>query len=145
MSEHEKIVGLWFEKAESDLIAANILFESNPLVLDIVCFHCQQAVEKYLKGLLVFYNVEFPRTHILEYLLKLCSRIDSEFKEIELKELSQFAVRARYPHDSYAPENEEAVYYLELVNIVKELVYSIIYQEISTINAELQPLYDIEF
>jgi hypothetical protein len=33
MSEQEKMVGLWFEKAQADLIAANILFESNPSLI----------------------------------------------------------------------------------------------------------------
>ena len=145
MSEHEKIVGLWFDKAEADLTAANILFESNPLVLDIVCFHCQQAVEKYLKGFLVFYDVEFPKTHILEYLIKLCSKVDPVFNTIELNELSQFAVRARYPHDSYAPEREETFYYLELGQNVRELVIMKINQVFSLNNFELQTFNEVSF
>ena len=144
-SEHEKIVGLWFDKAEADLTAANILFESNPLVLDIVCFHCQQAVEKYLKGFLVFYDVEFPKTHILEYLIKLCSKVDPVFNTIELNELSQFAVRARYPHDSYAPEREETFYYLELGQNVRELVIMKINQVFSLNNFELQTFNEVSF
>ena len=145
MSEHEKIVGLWFDKAEADLTAANILFESNPLVLDIVCFHCQQAVEKYLKGFLVFYDVEFPKTHILEYLIKLCSKVDPVFNTIELNELSQFAVRARYPHDRYAPEREETFYYLELGQNVRELVMFKINQELAIINTQLQTISEFSF
>jgi len=40
---------------------------------EIVGFHCQQAVEKYLKVLLTFYQIEFPKTHEIERLLALVS------------------------------------------------------------------------
>src|ERR1039457_6652020 len=30
---------------------------------EIVGFHCQQTVENYLKVLLTFYQIEFPKTH----------------------------------------------------------------------------------
>ena len=40
---------------------------------EIVGFHCQQTVEKYLKVLLTFYQVEFPKTHEIERLLALAS------------------------------------------------------------------------
>lgn len=45
----QKHLSQWIEKAEHDLIAAKLIIEHNPLILDIVCFHSQQAVEKYLK------------------------------------------------------------------------------------------------
>lgn len=39
----------WVIKAEEDLKAAWILFESNDFPSSVVCFHAQQAVEKFLK------------------------------------------------------------------------------------------------
>ena len=41
----------WFLKAESDLITARHMVESDG-PYDTACFHAQQAAEKYLKGLL---------------------------------------------------------------------------------------------
>ena len=31
----------WIEKAEHDLIAARLIIEHQPIILDIACFHCQ--------------------------------------------------------------------------------------------------------
>lgn len=38
----------WFEKGNHDLDEANLSFREGGWT-DIICFHCQQAVEKYLK------------------------------------------------------------------------------------------------
>ena len=42
----------WLRKAEADLRSARRLFALKPTDHDVVCFHCQQAAEKFLKGLL---------------------------------------------------------------------------------------------
>ncbi len=42
--EEKEILLQWIEKATHDLIAADILIQANPIILDIACFHCQQAV-----------------------------------------------------------------------------------------------------
>jgi len=40
MTEEEKNILLqWTEKAANDLLAAQILIEASPLILDIACFH----------------------------------------------------------------------------------------------------------
>ena len=57
----------WFVKAESDLYTAQQMLKSDG-PYDTACFHAQQAVEKYLKGLLAFRNQPFQRTHNLEEL-----------------------------------------------------------------------------
>jgi HEPN domain-containing protein len=70
----DHIVAAWMEKADHDLGSAKIIFLHIPDYYDTVAFHCQQAVEKYLKALLVFYNIKFDRQHDLTYLLELLSR-----------------------------------------------------------------------
>ncbi len=41
----------WFEKAENDLKAAKYLFTKKDVdFYGNIAFHCQQFVEKYLKG-----------------------------------------------------------------------------------------------
>jgi HEPN domain-containing protein len=42
----------WAQKAERDWEVAHKLAAEKPPPRDIVCFHCQQAAEKYLKALL---------------------------------------------------------------------------------------------
>jgi HEPN domain-containing protein len=122
MTDREQVVLQWLERAEVDLRAAEILIEADPLILDIACFHCQQAVEKFLKGYLGYIDIVFPFTHSLEYLLELCSEHDNEFGVLEIGNLTQFAVRMRYPHDSFAPDKEESIFYFEVTGRVKKMV-----------------------
>ncbi len=44
----------WFKIAESDLASANFLRKMHPPPLENICYHCQQAAEKFLKGYLAF-------------------------------------------------------------------------------------------
>ncbi len=44
--------GKWVRKAEEDTKAARILANRTPPLRDAACFHCHEAVEKYLKALL---------------------------------------------------------------------------------------------
>jgi HEPN domain-containing protein len=70
----ESLLRGWIEKAEADLEAAQQLaprVTERTGLREIVGFHCQQTVEKYLKALLTFYQVEFPKTHELDRLLTL--------------------------------------------------------------------------
>lgn len=44
---HNKLVSTWFSFAETDLLAARHLYETMyPQPYEIICYHCQQAVEK---------------------------------------------------------------------------------------------------
>jgi HEPN domain-containing protein len=124
MSEHLLVVKQWIQRAEADHKAAEILIGTDPVILDIACFHCQQSFEKLLKAYLVYHNVDFPFTHSLELLIELCAEIDEEFNSLDIKNLTQYAVRMRYPHDSFAPESEEAYYYLKLNEKLKNMVFS---------------------
>ena len=54
----------WLAKANSDLMAAEVLLKSKiPFQPQQVLFHCQQAAEKSLKAFLVWKEVTFHWTH----------------------------------------------------------------------------------
>jgi len=75
------------------------LVDAKPRTYDLVCFHCQQAAEKFLKGFLYERGVAFKKTHILEDLIDLCLPIDATFfplRPIALG-MTRFAVEYRYP------------------------------------------------
>ncbi|HEY4149506.1 MAG TPA: HEPN domain-containing protein [Chitinophagaceae bacterium] len=123
MTEAEKRhLEQWVDKAEHDLIAANLIIEHQPIILDIACFHCQQAVEKYLKTFLIFKKEEFPKTHNLDLLLQNCTTHNEAFTDIDLKNLEDFAVRGRYPHDFLRPDLAETKEFYEIAVAVKSLV-----------------------
>ncbi|HEC02797.1 MAG TPA: HEPN domain-containing protein [Phycisphaerales bacterium] len=65
---------------------------------DIVCFHCQQCAEKYLKALLVYLGVHFPKTHDLRLLLDLVTeRVSLDLKRTRVIPLSRYVIEGRYP------------------------------------------------
>ena len=66
--------------------------------LPSVCFHAQQAVEKWLKAVLVSHGVVFQRTHDLEELAGLLAAqgIPLPLPMEELRKLNPFAVTFRY-------------------------------------------------
>jgi HEPN domain-containing protein len=120
--DERNYVEQWLEKAANDLLAARLILDHQPIILDISCFHCQQAVEKYLKTFLIFHKKDFPKTHNIDLLLKTCSTINDRFKEVDVKNLEDFAVRGRYPHDFLLPSVEEAEEFYQITLEIKELV-----------------------
>jgi HEPN domain-containing protein len=89
----------WVDKAEGDAKVAAALWQMADPVHDAICFHAQQCVEKYCKAWLVEQGMDFPRTHDLEALAKLClpSLVDLATLMDDLRFLTSFAVEIRYP------------------------------------------------
>ncbi len=105
----DKYLREWIAKAEKDLKAAeHELSFGKESITEAVCFHAQQAAEKYLKAFLALKGKGFPKTHNLYLLKKLCSEIDPEFRDLRLGNLQFYAVKVRYPDDFYTPTLEEA-------------------------------------
>jgi HEPN domain-containing protein len=90
----------WLSKADGDYATASRerLVEDNPNH-DVVCFHAQQAAEKYLKARLVEAGIPFPRTHDLEALLGCVLSAEPAWERIrpDLRSLTSMAVEVRYP------------------------------------------------
>ena len=63
-------------KARNDLRSAQDLMQTPSPATDVVCFHCQQAVEKMPKAWLHWHEISVPRTHNLAEIVELCKRID---------------------------------------------------------------------
>ena len=120
----DKLVRQWLKIAERDLMTAGQGLEAKTVITDTVCFHCQQAVEKYLKAFLVKHQIEFPKTHSIMTLINLCSKADSSFKEklLEADILTDYAVEIRYPDEWYEPTPDETKRAYELANEVKQFV-----------------------
>ena len=81
MNEKNNEIIQWIIKADHDLGTAKITYLHIPDYLDTTTFHCQQAVEKYLKGYLIFLDIEFKRYHDLIYLLELITPKDPEIQK----------------------------------------------------------------
>ncbi len=70
-----KTVIHWINYADNDLKAGVLLFNNNHEEFkSIVCYHMQQAVEKYLKAYLIFFNKEINKTHDIAELIENCKK-----------------------------------------------------------------------
>ncbi len=98
----------WIRVAKKDLRGAKILHEAKG-VDDLVAFHCQQAVEKYLKAFLIKKTGVLHRGHYLMGLLKKCYEIDEKFKEliIQITFLNSYYIETRYPAEEGLNVDEE--------------------------------------
>jgi HEPN domain-containing protein len=115
----------WILKADHDLKIAKDEMKEREAVTDMVCFNCQQAVEKILKAFLISKNKEVAKTHDLSFLINECIKIDSEFRELFDKEIdlmSVYVVEMRYPGDMYIPSLEEAKDAISKAEYVKDFV-----------------------
>lgn len=118
----------WLIKANEDIAVINELTKSGiPKFSSAICFHSQQAVEKFLKAFLAFKGIDFPKTHDVDFLLSKCKECEQEaFLGIDLLSLADFAVSVRYPDDFFTPSESDALQYLNIANTVKRVVESII-------------------
>ncbi len=100
----------WIEKAENDFRNAEYVMKMEKgCPFDTVCYHCQQFVEKYLKALLIYRSIGFPRTHDIVVLFNLLKYTDSSKLDINtIQPLNRYSIEARYPGDWDPIEKEEA-------------------------------------
>jgi len=116
----------WFLKAESDLVTAERMTEgAGPY--DTACFHAQQAVEKYLKGLLALHGQAFHPTHNLEELQQAGEGAVPRWPltGMDLTELTSYAVQVRYDFEFW-PDHETARQALETVREVRMRVLAVV-------------------
>ena len=117
----------WLFRAREDLSVMNRLAEAEiEFYTSTICFHAQQSVEKYLKAYLIYHDVDFPRTHDVDFLIDKCRIIDNQSFVIDLKSLTEFGVSIRYPDDFFIPGIKETKEYIEIANNIGTIVESLI-------------------
>ena len=102
------IVLLWIEKAREDWTTVEILMKNEYYPKDVVCFHCQQYVEKLLKAYLTACNIEAPKTHDLRRLIQLSVDLPELSDLLEsADELTEYGVQSRYPDLSHSIDQNQ--------------------------------------
>jgi len=110
----EELPKLWLNYALDDLKSAKVLLNEN--IPNMVCFHCQQTVEKLLKAYIAAFSEEIPRTHNLIRLKAICEDLSSKKFDIDDEQvifLNDIYIDSRYPADfgllpSGKPNEEDA-------------------------------------
>ena len=109
----------WLRYAYSDLELARVTPPPN-VMLEALCFHAQQTVEKAMKAVLVKKGIPFPKSHSIRMLMDLLSKgieIPEEIEEAAI--LTDYAVISRYPGDVEPVDEDE---YQEAVQLAQNVL-----------------------
>jgi HEPN domain-containing protein len=118
------LVHQWVERAEEDFRTAEYTLtmpENCPY--GTICFHAQQCVEKYIKALLVWRAIDFPKTHDIGELIQLLpSGVALPLTEAEQELLTDYATGTRYPGDREPISRTEAEEAVTMARKVREVI-----------------------
>lgn len=100
--QNNEVIKEWLDFADMDFMTARHLYENMyPKPLEIICYHCQQAVEKLLKGVLISKGVIVKKTHDLGLLAEMLQdflEVDEKYLEM-CDNLTPYGVKIRYPQE----------------------------------------------
>ena len=90
---------MWLAKADEDIRVAGLVLDADPPLVDPAAYHCQQAVEKIIKALLVAAAIKVPRTHDIELLADLAAPSYPALRERmgSFLHLTEWLTATRYP------------------------------------------------
>lgn len=117
-----------FKKADADLALVEhaLALEDKPIEVDIIFFHLQQAVEKYLKALVCYNGVHFEKIHNIDKIIDIC-RINSielpDYIDIFI-ELNPYGVEGRYA--VMADDIDDAEGFAKLLKQLREFVLVVV-------------------
>ena len=98
----------WYARAAQDLRGARILLEYDG-GNELIAFHCQQAIEKKLKGWLLKTLGELTEGHSLVFLCRKAIAAGAPLRKSlrDCAYVNQFYLETRYPVDAYIPVSEQ--------------------------------------
>jgi HEPN domain-containing protein len=112
-----------FKRAEEDVSDINALLKHKDVPEEYnfasICFHATQAVEKFIKGFIVYNNVPVKKTHNLESINDIANSIDKSFSTIkkECVKLNEYTPSVRY-NDNHKIEKDEINNVLKHLNVI---------------------------
>jgi len=121
MAKKTNVPKEWRLLAEEDMAVVGLAVNRDPPLNEPAAFHCQQAVEKYLKGVLVVLGEEPPHTHDLTKLRLLAEKHRPAFSAISIpcSTLSRYSVIPRYDFDLRCTSDTDMCVILQLVQEIK--------------------------
>jgi HEPN domain-containing protein len=124
----KKQVEEWYYFADQDMLTVSKIID-DPNLTNVVAFHCQQAVEKYLKAFIAAHDIKLVRIHDLIKLYDIVRQIkDFEFDREILVLLTQLYTEDRYPGGGIGllpagiPTGEDAKRFYEFAKEVEQKI-----------------------
>jgi HEPN domain-containing protein len=117
------LVKEWLAKAKSDLQYAQASFKEFDSFYSQICILCHDSAEKYFKAYLCFTGVDFPKTHDLVVLSKICAAVKS-FNRLGLcaVELNGYYIPLKYPSHYPPIKREQASQAIESAKAIEKFV-----------------------
>ena len=133
MDAKRSLVHNWLMKARRDLLSAKRLARGSDPYLDTAIYHCQQAVEKAVKGWLVYNDQSFEKTHDLRLLVTLASEVEPKFADWFniAEQISPYATAYRYPGEVLEPDTDEFYQTFQAASKMYNFICSILPPEVS--------------
>ena len=125
MQNKKNIAMEWFDRGKHDVKAAKILFEEGEYT-DSLSSLIQQAVEKYLKGFLIFKGWNLRKIHDIEELITEALRYDPSLgKYLDFaRNLTAYYMEDRYPPGPVTDYSEEEM--KQSIDKAEELIKKIL-------------------
>lgn len=123
-----RLVAEWIRRAEDDVRVLKLLAEQPSGFANPICFHAQQAVEKFLKGFLTWQGIACPKTHDLERLLVLVEVVNRDLAEFlgDTSILTPYGVEVRYPGDRPEATEEASEEALRLARKTQDAILAVL-------------------
>ena len=98
-------------KAAADLAAARALADDPDQADEVVGFHVQQTVEKSVKAVLAWLQIDYPLTHDIDFLVRRLTKSDVPVPEalLEARWVSMWGVVTRYEDIETVLDRVEAI------------------------------------
>ena len=109
----------WLRWADEDLVAARHSADDTEVAPRVACSLAQQAAEKAIKALVVSSDLDPPKTHNLLRLARmLAEETASRPLDVDLEDLTRWAIEGRYPGDLDEATSRDAARAVELADQV---------------------------
>jgi len=106
VSERRREAAGWLAIAREDVRVARACLSLDPPAQGVAAYHCQQAAEKLVKGLLVAASVPFRKTHDMDELADLAISSYPECLDMldAVRMVTVWGIAYRYPETEDIPE-----------------------------------------
>ena len=119
----------WLAKGDRDFALVRDMSSNWAEYPDLICYHCQQAAEKYLKALLLHLGQPVKRTHDLEEILDLLAAagitVSADHFNNAIK-INDYAVLARYPNMGHDPSEADVLEAIESADFFRVFALSLL-------------------
>lgn len=116
MDNLENEICKWVLRADQDIQGAEYLLAApmHPKLNSVICYLCQQSVEKILKAKIISMGIEVPKVHDLRVLMKQICKDSSEenekYRDVHSAcvKLNLYSTKARYPEEDAGQTDAQA-------------------------------------